>query len=124
MNEQVKADWLTELKSGDYIQGTRMMHSKGGAYCPLGVLCELYKRTHPEAAWKPAKVQNDRFRFDDGSWDPNEHSYLPPNVQKWAGLPSSPFFRRNEKNIHLADLNDDTCDGKFTQVIKIIEEKF
>jgi hypothetical protein len=40
LRPEVKAEWLTRLRSGNYPQGTTYLRWKG-KYCCLGVLCEI-----------------------------------------------------------------------------------
>lgn len=41
MNPEIKAKWLTALRSGKYEQTTKMLHRTGNGYCCLGVLCDV-----------------------------------------------------------------------------------
>ena len=41
MNQEIKARWIAALKSGEYIQGTKVLRSVDNRFCCLGVLCEL-----------------------------------------------------------------------------------
>ncbi len=84
MNQEIKKEWVTALRSGKYTQGTgflRVGHSELGLkHCCLGVLCELYAEKNGVA------------------WDESEHGapgvatchsssmFLPRQVQEWAGL--------------------------------------
>lgn len=40
MKPEIKAQWLTALRSGEYKQGTGALRN-GNAFCCLGVLCDL-----------------------------------------------------------------------------------
>lgn len=48
MNSDIKAKWLTALRSGEYIQGYgKLKRGKGklATYCCLGVLCDIIDPT-------------------------------------------------------------------------------
>lgn len=50
MNQELKTKWVEALRSGKYPQGKRYLN-RDGAYCCLGVLCEVRgeeKRTSSE----------------------------------------------------------------------------
>jgi hypothetical protein len=56
LNPEVKKDWLTALRSGEY-QQTKGTLKRGDSYCCLGVLCEVL----PDVSWsrndaRPAMV--------------------------------------------------------------------
>lgn len=90
MNEEIKRDWLAEIRSGKYQQGRGVLHNREeDTYCCLGVLCELavkqgvavkegwnaYTGALISAYSKPGAI---------------EHStaILPEVVMEWAGLDS------------------------------------
>lgn len=41
MTPELKAKWITALRSGEYTQGQNYLKANGN-YCCLGVLCEVY----------------------------------------------------------------------------------
>jgi hypothetical protein len=41
MNKAAKKRWVEALRSGEYKQGKNKLHSKGGRFCCLGVLCDI-----------------------------------------------------------------------------------
>ena len=41
MNSEVKGQWTTALRSGEYEQGNGVLRTIDNTYCCLGVLCEL-----------------------------------------------------------------------------------
>ena len=83
MNQQIKGQWVTALRSGEYQQTTGHLRRDEG-FCCLGVLSDLYLKEHG-GIW-----------FDDGSgfWyidlfnDENTDALLPKIVADWAGLHS------------------------------------
>lgn len=66
-----RALWRDALRSGEYEQTTGQL-TEGGAYCCLGVLCELYCQ----------HVENIRH----GDEYAGESHVLPEEVEAWAGL--------------------------------------
>lgn len=78
MNPEIKARWVSALRSGEYKQARNDLCADG-AFCCLGVLCDLYERERGIDGW----------RFGKGS---NPSSYLgslgtpPKEVCEWAGL--------------------------------------
>lgn len=109
MKPDIKAQWLTALRSGDYRQGQGYLR-QGDQYCCLGVLCDLYgKAVGPE--WEelledyPNQVQ---YMLDNDTT-------LPFEVQEWAGIPGKP------NPLDLAALNDNGA--TFEELANIIEEE-
>lgn len=45
MDAKIKADWIAALRSGEWKQARGQLH-KDGAYCCLGVLCEVAGIAH------------------------------------------------------------------------------
>jgi hypothetical protein len=41
VNEEIKAQWVQALRSGEYKQGQGALRSDDNTYCCLGVLCDL-----------------------------------------------------------------------------------
>jgi hypothetical protein len=77
MNETVKKKWATALRSGKYRQTFTRLRN-GNKFCCLGVLCDLYRQTHPNASW-----QGNMF-FDDVQT--SSIDILTDEVREWAGL--------------------------------------
>ena len=80
MKPDIKAQWLTALRSGDYQQGRGHLR-RGDQYCCLGVLCNLYGKA-VGAEWDN-QYGPDRVHTIHGS-----EYVLPLEVQKWAGVDS------------------------------------
>ena len=89
MNPEVKQRWLAALRSGFYQQGKHSL-SKGGAFCCLGVLCDLHSK---ETGTQWLAREGDNMYFDDTS-------YVPEHIFSWAGIASN-------NPLDLATLNDD-----------------
>ncbi len=41
MDPELKAQWVKALRSGEYRQGRELLKSSAGAFCCLGVLCDI-----------------------------------------------------------------------------------
>lgn len=126
MNEEVKSQWVAELRSGKYTQGQYALRVTDGdqvTHCCLGVLCELavkagvVKRVTEEAIHEGATPTN--ALFDDNA------AFLPYSVMKWAGLDtSSGFFAApdEQRTRSLTGLNDEGI--TFSGIADIIEKQF
>jgi hypothetical protein len=55
MDAEIKARWVTALRSGEYQQGRETMR-QGDRFCCLGVLCEI-----DGAQWQPARSEGHPF---------------------------------------------------------------
>jgi len=103
MNPEIKAQWLTDLRSGEFKQGQNYLNADGKLCC-LGVLCEQ--------AVKAGVIES---REDDGIilYDGKE-DVLSPKVREWAGLPetnkygnpNNPTVTVEDTEASLAELND------------------
>lgn len=117
MNQDIKQMWVTALRSGEFKQARKALRTNEG-YCCLGVLCELYSRTHG-MPWGVPRNATGYHMFGD-------QSGLPPQVRDWSGvkhmdglLPA--YIEADDGNrTSLADLNDT---GKsFAQIAEIIDD--
>lgn len=141
MDPEVKALWLTALRSGEYRQTTENLKidrgdGKGVGYCCLGVLCELavsqgvelslnfdtsIRETcdnpdHPECKEVAGNVVK-AYDFNGSS------SYLPDKVQEWAGLKyRNPSVLCEGYGSSLAALNDNKL-LDFDAIADIVEEQ-
>jgi len=93
MNEAIKKNWVTALRSNLYNQGTGQLYSKKNGektiwHCCLGVLCELYRQEHPlTSEWVDLEEVGVSFLTGKGGASPSEEVLLPPKeVVLWAGL--------------------------------------
>lgn len=85
MNPEVKAVWLTALRSGEYEQGTGKLSSEG-KFCCLGVLCDI--------AIKQFDIQVETGQGGCSDLDcctpytsyDGQSSFPPASVVEWAGL--------------------------------------
>lgn len=125
MNPEIKAQWLTALRSGDYRQGQGSL-KRDGKFCCLGVLCDLAVKAGIAAETHVTMIG--ATAFGTGPADENSGT-LPFVVQTWAGLPSNnPSFRYNVLSADeyeydsLAGLNDGG--RSFAEIADLIEEHF
>ena len=120
MNSQIKQQWVTALRSGEYTQARWNLQTEQG-FCCLGVLCDLYAK-EIGTEWEVSTTEDDEpftyYYFD-------EHSnHLPESVMKWADLEStSPSVKFAEGQLkELAILNDQGA--LFEEIAQLIEENF
>lgn len=95
LNKTVKKLWLEALESGEYEKGQRALlgHRDGeDHFCCLGVLCDLYARTHPKTGagfdvW-PGEMRPgvDSYFYSSGSVKYGTPALPPRVVSKWANL--------------------------------------
>jgi hypothetical protein len=114
MNPEVKAKWLTALRSGEYEQTTGQLHrivSHGespAGWCCYGVLCDVAIA----AGVKVIRKTDEAVEYFDGS-----RALLPEAVVEWAGLSA------NDPEVHgrsLAHRNDNGV--PFGEIAALIEE--
>ena len=107
MNPEIKQQWLSSLKSGEYRQG-RYCLKTADRYCCLGVLCDIY------------------LGESGGAWDCDglgrraiisTRSSIPAWVALWAGLSDK---ERQDTIPALAKMND--SNHSFEQIAAKIDE--
>ena len=103
MNEEIKAQWIKALRSGEYEQGKGLLRSFKDKYCCLGVLCDLYSKD-TGVEWVKSWGGSIAMHLHNGT--------TPPKVDLWAGFVASDQYD-HESNVgvyrilaELADLND------------------
>lgn len=110
MNVDIKADWLSNLRSGEYEQGEGIL-KKNGKFCCLGVLCDMAVKA---GVVKETVVEDYDYTYSRYGVD-GRTSYLPSEVVSWAGLgnsygdpklfgPSLDLPRMNDKGISFTDI--------------------
>lgn len=119
---EIKAAWLTALRSGEYVQARGVLRThhtqaiptqpiKDGdpdRYCCLGVLCDIaVKQFAVPGKWG-------LYNFFEINGGANETD-LPKTIREWAGI------HPDDENF-LANMND--AARNFDTVIEIIEEHF
>jgi hypothetical protein len=131
MNPEIKAQWLTDLRSGDFEKGTGKLHKVASVYdyyspsgrtvkhtfCCLGVLAEQAVAAGVARRELVGSEENGSYRyFPVDSNDKNEanSNYLPACIQDWAGLTtanprvvSPEDLNVGEVTVTLGSLNDD-----------------
>lgn len=98
MKKSIKEKWMAALRSGEYIQGSRVLariivkpdSTEEIHYCCLGVLCDLAIKEGIITSYHDTWRQVIKFNGADG--------VLPDSVAEWAGLqdPSNP----NDSNLN------------------------
>lgn len=121
MNAAIAKDWVNALRSGEYKQQTGTLATDdlngNSKFCCLGVLCDMYVKTHPEAEcevgirMRPVPGTGHSIGIVDYFGD---SCFLPQSVQLWADV-SQPLQEE------LAELNDNGC--TFTDIAAAIEAK-
>jgi hypothetical protein len=97
MNPEVKEQWLTALRSGEYKQGIGQLHwrhNNQSEFCCLGVLCDLAKQAgvvqefdNPDDSSDPEKYGvSVSYEVEKSPSGWRKVTYLPYPVMVWAGL--------------------------------------
>jgi hypothetical protein len=83
MNPQVKQQWLVDLRSGQYKQGTGRLMTADGRYCCLGVLADRCPFV------KKIDYNSPAFETDSDVYpnvQPRCYASLNPAIRNWAGI--------------------------------------
>lgn len=140
MNPEVKAKWVSALRSGEYTQTKGFLHNDNG-FCCLGVLCEIavadkvieapeYTSSHTEIPGifvyaSSTTIHTDAeipgiFVYDDCD------TVLPESVETWSGFDDTTNLSYAEDgNVYdhsLIYLNDD-LGLTFHQIADLIEKQ-
>lgn len=84
MKREVKLKWVEALRSGQYQQGKKMLHSlRDDTYCCLGVLSDLAVK---EGVVSPSPSSIHTREIYREVYDSCYVEYLCPKVMEWAGL--------------------------------------
>lgn len=114
MNPKIKKQWVAALRSGDYKQGKKRLRNSRGAFCCLGVLCNLHAKAHPQIA-----------AFEKKKLEYMGCEELPPNdVCIWAGFAegdANPFVTINGVGVGVAEHNDNG--RSFAEIADAIEKQ-
>lgn len=118
MNEDVKRQWISALRSGEYKQGYQRLE-RNGEFCCLGVLCDL--------AVKAGVVERVHGEYGHGvvgfarPGDPEgPNASTPPwAVVKWAGMVSDSDSLEMRSLINLNDIKG----LSFEEIADVIEER-
>lgn len=123
MNAEARRLWVDALRSDRYQQGTGALHTVGGYFCCLGVLCEVALEQGMQLRVAPVPHDTHRLSYE------GEDSYLPDEVVAWAGLSFAnptvpqPVYPGGDlaTPVTLADLNDVTG-LSFAEIADLIEK--
>jgi hypothetical protein len=117
---EIKSNWLTALRSGNYKQGSGYLHTESDHYCCLGVLCEVMGL---KGEFVPGSEKRLKGHYVyDGSYP----GALPQSVRDVTGLddfgtlPTTVRYRDTNCN-DLANLNDNGA--TFLEIAGIIEKQ-
>lgn len=109
MNQEIKRQWLEDLRSGKFKQGKKSLRSGDDKFCCLGVLCDQAERAGV-VSFIPSRGPG---MYDD------ERMLLPDSVVKWAGLDRKNPVAGGKL---LTSLNDN-LEASFEQIADIIEKE-
>ena len=135
MDQQIKAEWVAALRSGEYEQGVQLLR-QGDQFCCLGVLCDLHRKAHQKEgendtvnSWFPT-IDPEMDNAPCFSYRYGNTTSLPDAVSSWCGLHGcDPFVQlivSSEdydvtENGTLSLFNDNGA--TFDQIADIIEEQ-
>lgn len=121
MNEDIKKEWVSRLRSGLYEQGTSYLRTLSNKHCCLGILCEMAveegivtRELIPSAVSSPARYN---YVSKEGTYDHADinrlspktasDNVLPVGVMKWAGVDDiTPSVHYEQGWLSLVNLND------------------
>jgi hypothetical protein len=118
MNQEIKAQWVADLRSGEFPQGRRALrktvnpdtgkvYADGKArFCCLGVLCE-----RAVEAGIITRGAEGGYTVATNDWN-NLNGLLPASVARWAGLTKQSIYR-SDLAMPISDL-EVTFEGKQT----------
>jgi hypothetical protein len=112
MNPAIKAQWVAQLRSGEYVQGTQYL-SRNGKFCCLGVLCDLHAKAGLGQWDEPSGGAGNRaYQGWNGS--------ISDSVVAWSGLSDGTEVIINGALSSLAHHND-TYKCTFAEIADAIE---
>ena len=120
MKTDIKTEWLSALRSGEYPQGKYNLSNRG-EFCCLGVLCEIAVK-HGILDRFPSRSESGVVTYGKKGTVKEAHK-LPDAVLKWAGIDDAwGEYSTDEYTVTLSGYNDY---GKtFNEIADIIEEHF
>jgi hypothetical protein len=130
-NKEVMTLWADALESDEYKQGNGLLKQQVGDkcfHCCLGVLCELYLKSHPETEATFKLEGQDQagkrvFKFVSPNLLALEGytAYLPHEVRDWAGFQNENPRVATEKYGYVAMVYlNDTVKLKFKEIAEIV----
>lgn len=120
MNQEIKAEWVAALRSGDYRQGKFSLRPGGDCFCCMGVLTDLYFKARGVEDWGDEELKGVSINNSDPG-------HLPSAVQEWSGSSGDPVVLSTAADKRfprhsLSTLNDH-CDHDFLDIATLIEEQ-
>jgi hypothetical protein len=115
MNPEIKAMWVSALRSSNYKQGHGSLRNTGNEYCCLGVLCDLMPNA--DGKWYIVEVHYRSIYEFAGRSD-----ILPDSVMMWANLesPDPKINLGRGEYVELSTLND-MRKYTFKEIANVIE---
>lgn len=82
MDEKMKKKWTNALRSGEYRQGRQALKTRDGAFCCLGVLCDIIPDNKCDDKWKDdPRYFGYLFRHETAEKDfVSSSTYLPSTI--------------------------------------------
>jgi len=117
MKAEIRDAWADALESGEYEQGigslTSVVNGKE-QHCCLGVLCQLAVKAGviPEPEGSPTGA---RLLYG----KEGENSFLPLEVQEWAGAEERTWFNYNDE-LRGADWLNDIAELRFPEIAALV----
>lgn len=120
MNEEIKNEWVTALRSGKYKQGKGCLRKSVNEFCTLGVLCDLYAQSNNKT-W--CLLENP-YLYGGNYCILGSIRTLPDEIKKWAGMKTI-SIKEYEGNydMTLVEFND-KLDFTFEDMADLIESKW
>jgi hypothetical protein len=115
MDASIKAEWISDLISGEFEQTGGVLKGREGGYCCLGVLCEQAVR---KGVIPPAHVDRMGWHL---YGDESRSDVLPIEVQRWAGLESNTGLYGEEGSLAF---DNDVRGYTFPQIAEVIATNF
>jgi hypothetical protein len=114
--KEFRKKWVEALRSGQYKQGRKRLCCDG-AYCCLGVACDLYNKLNSENPLPTSVMADGAIKYGDND------SYLPTIVGESLGMLSytGKYMRPEGSYGYLAKDND--CGSSFLQIADLIESE-
>ena len=114
--KSIKQKWIDALATATYKQGREVLRNKD-EFCCLGVLCDIYsKETGVE--WKLLDDVSETMEIE------RCVSYLPIEVEKWAGLDShNPMVKIESLGTFSLIWVNDSFNYTFPQIAELIREQ-
>lgn len=112
MNKDIAMKWVFALRSGKYTQGRGALKNKYGAYCCLGVLCDISAL----GSWDGLEGFSSTYTVR------NEEALtqLPESVVRWADMRSKNGDFPKESLMRLNDQEKNS----FSEIADVIEKNW